>query len=1336
MNPNLHPFIRQLFAEGYTVGSRVVGRCLEVVPDNVENGTNLDWWATLTPDNLKLTECRWHAKGFDPNGTRHPDGLKWLKTKNDAHFGIYYNINGGRKNVEVKRFYTIAWEDDKTDFATQQRKSDEFGLVPTTVVRTRRSLHTKYRIVDEDCVKENWVAVQEEMSLTMASDPTIKDLPRLMRCAGFNHVKWAGDGYELTPCVLEVCEPERIYTLAQVKAAMAAFAPQPFSQLRYRAYNFAIGKLNQRKSGIPYPLINPEDFRTCPDNELEEKLCRLRLYARLCELEHKGKGDGTDPALAWTQPLKKVRNRYKSEVEVQTVNASPEQLEALEDPNENLVLRWARQYGEGWTRARSGGRHDWDTCRCPVHGSGSNSFDNLHVNRSDPNYNVGSVSCKSGCDAKEIIRAFRQLAKDAGDETWNWTLTDKVNAKAENNIVPLRTPDELSAIEAIQKKLRSFTYPSDIEVNEQYFPLDLWRQFPQSGIVNIIGQKGCGKSEQLKRLIADFKAQNRLITLGTPRITLGQEQAAKWGTYYLNDLPVKYNPITAPSIGLCPDSLPKLRGRNFANSVVILDEAQLFFQHMLTSDTCKNDRPRILATFEYLITETLSNGGLVILADADLTDDSVDYVKAFAPVNTPVFTVKNNHKGKQWDVRFIEGARHPLDRWVINQINAGKRLVITSDSQTGIEKLHKIIQRDCPGKNTRRFDGETSQIEDSKAFLKKINAEIVNEDLHALLYTSSMGVGVSIDVEWFDEEVGFYVGVVEPSQFRQQLARPRAPIRRTVWTKHSNHLLKGDTSYLPAEIKQRIHHYTNGSISVTGLADELARLKAESATEDAETFHQRVMDEMMKIKPVNGAWQNPHHDLFAKVKARENYGITHAAEVLKQELIADGHNVSVFRLTPGGLVQIEADGKAVKAELPVEPSAEALRLLSEPIPETPELQDSQDVQVSHDDPNTSIYTGSPCDALTQRQRIEEAIAFDVSDEAKNRQTKEEMQKLTEEKNREKAHRLYEAQALPEDEAYNVRRNPLATEEEIYQAQKTFLEKELPGMALTPEYIEKAIVKDKRRWLSEVKNFWYLTNREKTHQKDRKTLKYHFEAFVHTGVMFLPDVRTHEPKFEVLRDIGLLRFATDPTKEFCATDADVLELFEAGLKCSRKLKTTWNLSVSRTRSNPIDLLRRLLEKVGLGLKLIRQVRVGGKPTRFYALDDALFNNPDRLATLASMDARYADEKTPESHDTPCVQLSHDAPTNSIYTGSPCDTSEPPPEDDTHSTVSVLAPPVVGAAQTPNLIGRRVRGMNSSYTFFRKTFTITRQEDDIYYFWDGKEENCLALSEIGTAWELVA
>lgn len=1257
---NLHSFLQQLFAEGYNVGDRVVGRCLEVTSPDVEKPKNLDWHATLTEDNLNLTEYRWTSKGISPHGKNHPDGLSWLKEKNDSHFGIYYNINGGRTNATVKRFYTIAWEDDKTSLDAQRARAEAFPLKPTTGNKTRRSFHVKYRVRDEDCAKELWGAVQEEMSLAMASDPTIKDLPRLMRCAGFDHIKWVDGAYELTPCVLEICEPERIYTLAEVKEAMAAFAPQPFSQLRYRAYNFAIGKLNQRKRGIQYPLIDPEAFRTCPESELGEKFCRLKLYARLCELEHLGKGDGTDPATAWTQPLKKVRNRYKKEVDVKTVDASVEQVEALDDPDEHLVLRWARRYGEGWSRAGSGGRYHWDTCRCPVHGSSSNSYDNLHVNRADPNYNVGALSCKSGCDAQDIIKALRQRAKDAGDETWNWNLKDRANAKPENNIVPGRTPEESRSIVAVQAQLRAFTQPVDLEFNQQYLPDNLDQKLPKSGVVLFKSAKGSGKSTVKKKVIAQGLSENRpVISLGA-RIALGKEQAATWGIHYIDNLPKKFTIENAPSLGLCFDSLLKLLSKDLTNAIVIIDEAEQGLTHLINSGTCRDRRPRLLAAFEVIIQKVLESGGLVILSDADLSDVSVNYIKSLSPKNTPTFTVVNNHKGKQWEVNFFTGNRSALQRRFVSSINAGHRIVIATDSQAEAEKAHKLIEKECPGKKVIRVDGKTSYLEVIQRFMKNINVALVNEPPDVLIYTSSMGAGVSIDVPWCDEVYGFFFGQVEPSQCRQMLGRPRHPVPRFVWAVEGNHQLKGDKSFLPSEIKQNLRHYHEGGIVVTRLAEELARSKAESQNETNAQFLQRVIQTLEEMMAPDGTWQNAHLDLHVAVKARNNYSLKNLAPMLAQELVDEGHNVETHKLSLLGLRKLVPDGNPISVEIPIQASERVLKQLATPLDETAETETQEALTPEHDDPLTSLIEVAPCSPppLTQAQRqvITEALAFTVNDEAKNVKTKEAMAELKKEKLKEEVKRLAEAEEVEPEVAFDIMRDPFATEDERYQAQKTLLAQSLPELELTPKYLEKVVVVDRQKKLTQFKNFWRLTHPEETKRKDRQTWIHHLKEAA-DYVPFLPDIHTHEPKFEVLRQIGLLQFLADPTKEYCATDPTVKGFFETCLKLGNKLKTTWGIGVSRKHTSPIDLINRLLDKIGLRLKKTRQTRQGDDRIRYYALDEALLNDPDRLATLAALDRKNVAAVPPQTLTPQGLTPEHDAPNNYIYKESSCATPNP-------------------------------------------------------------------------------
>lgn len=1296
----LHPFIRQLFAEGYNVGDRVVGRCLEVTPDGVKNPTTSDWWATLTSTNLNLTEYRWRSGRCDPNGTNHPDGLMWLQTQNNAHFGVYYNINAGRKNTEVKRFYTLAWEDDKNDFNAQQSKIDSFGLAPTTVVRTKRSLHTKYRILDAKCVKEQWTAYQEEMSLTMASDPTIKDLPRLMRCAGFNHVKWSEGVYVLTPCVLEVCEPERVYTLAQVKEAMAAFAPQPFSQLRYRAYNFAIGKLNQRKNGIPYPLIDPEEFRTCPDSELAEKDQRLRLYARLCEQEHKGTGDGTDPATAWTMSLRKARKRYKAEVEVETVDATPEQTEALDDPKEHLVLRWARLYGLGWRKAKYGGRYAWDTCRCPVHGSSSNSTDNLHINRFDKNYHVGSVSCKSGCDSKEITKAFRQLAKDAGDETWNWALKYKADDKAKNNIVPYEPEENVNEIEALQTQLRSFTFKPDIQVNERYFPFDLWRQFSRSGILLLRAPKGSGKSEQIAKLINLAKKESRPVIVFTPRITLGKEQASRWDIIYIEGVKeTKYTIDNAPTIGCCFDSIAKLLGRDLTGTLLILDEAELGLAHLITSTTCEDSRPRLLATFEHIVKSVLETNGQVILADADLSDISVNYVRSLAPKDTPIFTVTNTHKGNPWNVKFIEGDPSPLERRLIHSVNAGNKVAIALDNQKKAEQYQTLIERECPGKKVIRIDSTTSYTERILRLIRNINGELLKEAPDVLIFTPSMGVGVSIDVPWFDEVYGFCFGQLEPSQFRQMPARIRQPVPRYIWSKKANPNRKGSKSFNPNEIKRHYFDYHTGSAFVLKLAFHLSELYSSATDISAKAALQRYCDLLPTMLAPDGTWDNSHLDLFANVMARRNFALKNLAKLLREELIEEGHNVEEFLGTPEGFCKIDATQElSVSIEIPVTPSVEALKLLEEydtdkgeAVTAEPDTQQALDPVTAADSLTNNI--SECCDdpvepvAPPEVQRIKKAIAYKSADRDANNRLKATFKEMAEVKLQQEAKTWERTNVVDSDVALEIKRDPFATEDERRQAQKTFLSQTLPGVELTADYVKKAVLKDRRRWLTYQRNFWYLTHPEETKALDRKTWLRNLKDFDENDLVFLPDLYTHEPKFEVLRRIGLLRFITDTGEEYTATHPAVVDFFDACLTNSRKLKTAWGIGVSRKHTTPIQLLNRLLEKIGLRLKMTRQVRKGGERVRYYVLDETLKNDPDRLATLAALDKYYGNDVTaePDTQQSLNPVTAADSITNNI--SECCDAPEP--------KVNVTSPPdsplVTHNASLPavSVRGKRIR-----------------------------------------------
>jgi hypothetical protein len=851
---------------------------------------------------------------------------------------------------------------------------------------------------------------------------------------------------------------------------------------------------------------------------------------------------------------------------------------------------------------------------------------------------IDADSCVTSCEFRggNDDGCWKRIFKLAGIRVKRKKNNVKTNDR-ENNIVPLRSPEESKSILEIQSKLRKFTYPVDIEVNQQYLPDDLDTKLIKSGVVCVKAAKGSGKSTMTEKVVAYGKRENRPVVSLTSRINLGEEQAAKWGMYYIDNLPVKYTIETTPTLGLCWDSLPKLLGKDLTNAILIIDEAELGVMHLTTSDTCKDRRSQILATFEKIIKEVLESGGLVILADADLTDVSVKYVKDLAPKDTPFFSVVNHHKGKPWSVKFMTGSRHPLQRRIISSIKAGNKIAIATDSQAESEKLEAHLKRECPGIKILRVDSKTSKLEFTKGFIKNINVELVREAPDVIIYTPSMGVGVSIDVPYFDEVYGFFFGKLEPSQCRQMLARVRCPVPRYVWATYGNYQMQGSKSFLPDEIKQTLYHYHKGGLNVTDLAVYLTKLKNQSDNDTDRLFHQRLMTTLDQMMTPDGTWLNAHVDLYADVKARANYGRTHLAEMLRQELIDEGHDLGHYKLNKNGAERIEPNGTLTPVEIPVTLSEATLQLLAQPINEAVEAEaplndemaetlTSEGLTPEQCTPNIINICGTHCSTLdlAQRQEITEATKFKIADINANQRTKEAMKALIAEKEDKEAERWYQSEVVTKDEAFDIKRNPFATEEDQIKAHKTLLAESLPGRELSKEFLLNAII---RRGLTEVKNYWRLTHPEETKRQDRKTWIRHLQEFA-SHIPFLPDVQTHEPKFQVLRDVGLQNFTENTTVEYHATARIIQEFFEACWRNRLKLKTTWDIVVTRN-SKPIDLLNRLLEKVGLRLKATRHARVGRERIRFYSLDEALVNDPERLATLEAMDRKYVNVVPPET-----------------------------------------------------------------------------------------------------------
>ena len=768
-----------------------------------------------------------------------------------------------------------------------------------------------------------------------------------------------------------------------------------------------------------------------------------------------------------------------------------------------------------------------------------------------------------------------------------------------------------------QQRLHSLSYPLDLicDPSKKYLP-DLVGRIPTKGLVGLKSPKGSGKSHQIK-LIKDYLCgywEEVPIAQQTPilpteqlellekkpttvtvevfkpgttkvwrkglgmrflsinaRIALGREQAIRWEFTWIEDADfdsreefggerIARNAVLEEidGIGLCWDSLNKIFGRDWSNTLVVIDELELGLNHVSTSSTCRDRRSLILHTLEHKLRECLDNGGMVLVADADLSDVPLDYLTTIAPGHPP-YLVGHDFKGEPWETDFYTGKRDvvlsQIDDWL--SFEDCRPIAVTLDNQKEAESLSMFLTEKYPwlGQQTGgliRIDSKITQTDFGKKFVQYPNESIVGgkdrqgKEIKALLpkvliYTPSLGVGCSIDVSYFAHVFSFNFGNVEPSQARQSMARIRQPVPRTVWAKEqgASNSENEPTSYLPEEIKRRMFDSNEGLMTtmLTALskARELAHQQGIANPEDKDLLP-LIIEELQAMMGIDGSWNNPHIDLYADQTARRNFSLSQFAVQLQQELIDEGH---ILR-------DCQGDGATNAGDAVTEGKKE----------------------------------------IKRRNATATATAKDIS---------------------------YE-------EAQEVRRKPTRSDQEEHAMAKAFMKHDLPGVELTPEFVLKAKYEDNGRWLSQAKLFWHVYNLDACKDKDEREWKYRLNQFS-KGVVFLPDIKSDMPKVEAILKSGVLDWVkpSDLETEY-SNESPEGQAFVRNAYAHRKIiKIALNITVQRD-SEPVKLASRILDRIGLGLTYSRRDKQGDR-VRYYKLNEELATDSDRKAVWEALDQRW-------------------------------------------------------------------------------------------------------------------
>jgi hypothetical protein len=445
-------------------------------------------------------------------------------------------------------------------------------------------------------------------------------------------------------------------------------------------------------------------------------------------------------------------------------------------------------------------------------------------------------------------------------------------------------PDRLKTIQWLLAEKHKLSAPADARINQRYLdpsiaglrPAGL---IPRDGFVFFQSPKKSGKSKALLTPIIKQHEFKRVLSV-VQTVGLGQEQAAKFGlqahdsvTFERARLPGKLHVWT--TIDSAAKLLRSMQGCELFD-LIILDECRSDIEHLHTAktDIGKNcNRAKGIEAVEIFVREA----ELVIAADADDMTDEREWLTKADPTKS-VFTIINDAMPEPITYRSW-GNRQALETQVIEvATNTRDRILVFADSQKQCEALHIEIERLNPNRKILRID---------KKLDPKLRAEImvnperwmVENGIDTLIYSPSIVCGVSFEMGLFQHHFAFACGVIEPTKFRQGLARDRLATQWDIWAKEESYL-SDHAGVNPNEVIANLKAKNEFGATIREHAIELA---TERVSEDGYADIDDVLAELNRMQ--EQGWDKDRDLMyFAKCVARSNLARANNKLILFHEL--------------------------------------------------------------------------------------------------------------------------------------------------------------------------------------------------------------------------------------------------------------------------------------------------------------------------------------------------------------------------------------------------------------------------------------------------------------------
>ncbi|EAZ89459.1 plasmid replication protein, CyRepA1 family [Crocosphaera chwakensis] len=381
------------------------------------------------------------------------------------------------------------------------------------------------------------------------------------------------------------------------------------------------------------------------------------------------------------------------------------------------------------------------------------------------------------------------------------------------------------------REFTQLTYEASLEVNNRYLPS---LAIPDTAkLVGIKSGIGTGKTESLAKVVQEAIANRQKVLVIGHRIKLVEQLCQRFGLPYITEIN-GYPRQKCLGYGLCIDSLheksqAKFNPHDWQNAVVIIDEIEQVIWHGLNSETCTNNRVSILRCFKQLIQVVLETRGRIFVADADLSDVSLDYLIALSGIDLKPFIIKNYWKSTQnekWQAHnYPETTPKRFIKDLVEYIRQGGKPFICLSAQKltskwGTQTLESYLKKQFPDAKILRIDSQslTNPNHDAYQCITQLNKILINYDI--VLSSPAIETGVSIDIKGHFTSVWCLAqGIQTPTSVVQSLGRIRDNIPRYLWLASYGFNKVGNGSTSIPKLLTSGHRLTNLNIRFLQQAD-------------------------------------------------------------------------------------------------------------------------------------------------------------------------------------------------------------------------------------------------------------------------------------------------------------------------------------------------------------------------------------------------------------------------------------------------------------------------------------------------------------------------------------